>query len=306
MKKNFSISDIENLIINKFREKDALSFMTNDVINDITNKVKLQLQSKINSNSKLDEIEETMPDNEEKNQKIQVNTPQTNNNPNISVQTTIDPEKEEIIKKEAELDIKEQELEQKQQELINQEINFEIQKSQLEYKPELPKALSSINPENSLIVFNNGELSLGGAALSNKKFHLKNNPDEKKSMHEFWIDNANTQSEVYLVELKKIGNLIFDPFQGTTVFQGTTEIITPEDLKNSNEDNAGLNPEDAVLSQIPTPENQTLDSIQPLTDVSMPMFNSDDFKNQELENSVRSIVEKIMQDELNKRNIFQQ
>ena len=124
-------------------------------------------------------------------------------------------------------------------------------------------------------------------------------------MHEFWIDNASTQAEVYLVELKKIGNLVFDPFQGTTVFQGTNEIITQEELKASNEDNEGLNPEDAVESQMPNTENKMIDSVSPLTDVSLPLFNGADFQKQELETDLKGMVEKIIHDELNKRNIFQ-
>ena len=176
MKKNFSLSDIENLIINKFREKDALSFVTNDVINNIINKVKSELQSKLNSNTdtNLEEVENTLevPEKEEEAQTIQVNTPPANQNPNISVQTTIDPEKEEIIKKETEIEIKEKELEQKEEDLIHQEINFKEQQEELEYRPELPKALSEIDPNSSLIIFNNGDISLGSTALSNKKFPL--------------------------------------------------------------------------------------------------------------------------------------
>lgn len=85
------------------------------------------------------------------------------------------------------------------------------------YKPELPSFMDKIEPAK-VIIFSQNELSEGGENLSNKPLRTFENPDEKKSMNDFWLDKGQKKAEVYMAKLEKIGELEFDYANGTTKF----------------------------------------------------------------------------------------
>ncbi len=93
MKKRISIEEIEDIIKEKLKQNGVLEVISQEKISEIKNKIKDILEA----GKKLDE------------QELDVKPVQTVN-PNITVKTTEDPEKTDIIKKETELDIKEKEL----------------------------------------------------------------------------------------------------------------------------------------------------------------------------------------------------
>lgn len=85
------------------------------------------------------------------------------------------------------------------------------------YRPELPFFMDKIEPAK-VIIFSQNELSEGGENLSNKPLRTFENPDEKKSMNDFWLDKGQKKAEVYMAKLEKIGELEFDYANGTTKF----------------------------------------------------------------------------------------
>ena len=291
MKKRISIEEIEGMIKEKLKQNGVLEVISQEKISEIKNKIK----DILDAGKKLDEQEIDNP------------TVQTNN-PNITVKSTQDPEKTEVIKKETELDIKEKELINKEIELEDKEKKLEDKENELSYKPELPEILRSIKP-GEIIVFNTNELSLGFENLSNRKFRLKTDPDDKKSIKDLWLLSAITKTDVYKIELKKIGELDFNPYDGTTNFHNVDEFQTNQNLENSN----GLqdNVENAIKSQFPEPEQEMLDSVEPIKNVTQPLMNVDDIEKEKFETNFKDVITKIVSDQLNKissettkKNIF--
>lgn len=83
--------------------------------------------------------------------------------------------------------------------------------------PEQPYFLKDVKPED-IFVYDYNELSVGGENLSTKPFKLLNNPDEKKSMKDFWSEKGVTKADVYQSKFEKIGQITFDYRNGTSTF----------------------------------------------------------------------------------------
>lgn len=86
------------------------------------------------------------------------------------------------------------------------------------YKPELPSFMNKIEP-GKIIVFNQNELSESGENLSYKPLRLFSNPDEKKSMRDFWLDEGKKKVDVYMAKFEKIGEIEYDFVNGASVFR---------------------------------------------------------------------------------------
>ena len=88
------------------------------------------------------------------------------------------------------------------------------------------------------------------------------NPDEKRSMIDLWTKEGKKSAYIYKIKFEKIGEIIFDPFQGTSNYikkpfeDGQNINITPND---------GLTPAQAQASQEPT--EPMIDIIEPKLDV---------------------------------------
>ena len=202
--------------------------------------------------------------------------------------------------------IKQRELLQKEFELEQKEKELQQREKELSYRPEMPEVLKNIEPE-SIIVFSENELSLGSESLSNRKFRMKSDPDDKKSIHDLWLLSAITKANVYVVELKKVGDIIFNPYEGNDTFENVTELLELPKLDDEYEMNHNV--EQAIQSQ--QPKEEMLDAVKPITDVSQPIMNVDELEKEKFHNNFKDTITKIVSDELNKissqttkKNIF--
>jgi hypothetical protein len=85
------------------------------------------------------------------------------------------------------------------------------------YTPELPSFLNKIEPAK-VIVFDMNELSHGGENLTNAPLRTFENPDIKKSMNDFWVNEGKKKAEVYMAKFEKIGEIEFNYVNGTSQF----------------------------------------------------------------------------------------
>ena len=178
---------------------------------------------------------------------------------------TYSQDSDEIYKKEAELKGKEKYLSEKEAELKRKEEELAIKEKELEYKPEMPKALEDMGSEK-LFVFDMSKLSSGAENLSRLSMNLMNNPEEKTTIKDLWLDKAKKKSEVYVVKFEKVGEIDFDPIEGTSNLTTIKDVNGDKEITNFQND---TNPD----LKDSTPTNMT-DVIAPIRDVTQPM--SDD------------------------------
>ena len=141
---------------------------------------------------------------------------------------------------------------------------------ELKYRPILPEKIETINPEK-LFLFDENKLSVGSENLSRLDFNLLDAPESKINMHELWLKDAIKKAEVYIVKYEKIGDIEFNPIEGTTSFKAI-----------KNEDIETINPEEAKVNS----QGNMLDSIAPVKDVILPPLENNNIINS-LENSTK-------------------
>jgi hypothetical protein len=223
MADKITTSEIEDIIKKKLKE----SGLSDDIIQSSVKQIKDKIMDKYNSSKpEGDTNVNNAPENNEENKTVDVD---------ISSESPSGMEEAnpELVKKEVEQDLKEKEIEDKEKELKAKEIELDQKEKELEYKPQLPEPLKELGKEQ-FFVFDENQISLGAEALSNCAFYLKNNPEMKSSMHSTWINKAFTKADLFIVEFKKIGELEFDPYQGTTkLIQNTTENSVTETAPNT-------------------------------------------------------------------------
>jgi len=129
----------------------------------------------------------------------------------------------------------------------------------------MPKALEDMGSEK-LFVFDMSKLSSGAENLSRLSMNLMNSPEEKTTIKDLWLDKAKKKSEVYVVKFEKVGEIDFDPIEGTSNLTTIKDVNGDKEITNFQND---INPD----LQDSTPTNMT-DAIAPITDVTQPM--SDD------------------------------
>jgi hypothetical protein len=236
-------SEIEEIIKKKLKD----SGLSDEIISDSVKQIKEKIMDKYNS-SKSEEPktgeEETL------NVEIPSESPTAMEEPNP-----------ELVKQEVQQDVKEKELEDKEKELTAKELELKQKEKELEYQPQLPEPLKEVGKE-SFFVFDENQISLGAEALSNCSFYLKDNPEMKSSMHSTWINKAFTRAELYVVEFKKIGELEFNPFEGTTkLIQFTTDSQVSENLPNTGFEITKTLIDDKSVQETPELEEDALDKI---------------------------------------------
>lgn len=216
-------SEIEEIIKKKLKD----SGLSDEIINDSVKQIKEKIMDKYNSSKS----EETTSSVEDKNVSIEIpaESPTAMEEPNPEL---IEKEVEQDVKEKG-LEDKEKGLEDKEKELRVKEIELQHKEEELKYKPQLPEPLKEVGKE-SFFVFDENQISLGAEALSNCPFYLKGNPEMKTSMHSTWINKALTRADLHIVEFKKIGELEFNPFEGTTkLIQFTTDTEVTETSPNT-------------------------------------------------------------------------
>ena len=198
MAKQVTVNEIENLI------KEKLKSSGTKISDDIVSKIKQNILEKYNQ-----EKQDSEPVN------VDISSEPT--------QTEEDVPNPESVQQDASMDNnKEEELSRKEEELRRKEEELNRKEEELKYKPQLPTPLKEIGKEE-FFVFDENQISLGGEALSNAQLYLKNNPEIKSSMMESWLNKGMSKADLFIVEFKKIGELEFNPFEGTTNLMKFTE-----------------------------------------------------------------------------------
>jgi len=276
-------SEIDSLIRKTIKDKGLSSDISEQQLNDIKNKIIEKANSDLGKKNKG--IAETIED------EI-VNIPTQNTNPEVITQTTtINQDEIEQAKENGELNQKEEELNKKEIDLANRESELQRKEDQLAYKPILPETLQDKEKEE-FFIYNSSELSYGAEALSFNQFRNKNSPDSKSSMNDIWAREGKTLSDVYIVEFKKVGELKFNPFNGTTTFT-EQKFEVPEKLSQVPQD--GMTPEDAVKSQSAIEQMQ--DTIEPIVNKILPPSEDMGLKNAiNVENMVKERIDKMIKD----------
>lgn len=259
MAQKITAEELDKLIRKNIQSKGLSGDISEEKIAEIKKKIKEQAE-KTHENFSLNEVDEepeTVVDISEVPQETPGAIPSA-----VEKSTQENVESVELAKKEGELEEKEKQVSEKEVQLNNKEEELQQKQEELSYKPQLPAILEGIGVEN-MFVFSENELSLGAEALKDAKLRLCSEPDIKKSMHDIWLENGKTKSEVYLVNFEKIGEMTFDPFQGTANFEAKKDTIESEQLPA--EDITAM--EKAMESQNPT--EPMIDAVEPIKDVVM-------------------------------------
>jgi hypothetical protein len=251
-------SELEEMIKKNLTDKgfDEIEINEEDIKN-ISNKIKNQVNKDIQpKNDENDENEEV----------VNVDISQAENKEEDSLENpdaiTQSKDVEEAYKKEGELEEKERYLSEKEEELKRKEEELKAKEEELEYKPEIPKALEDMGAEK-LFVFDMSKLSVGAENLSKIPMKLMDRPGEETTIKDLWLEKAKKKSEIYVVKFEKVGEIDFDPIEGTSNLTNIKDMNGDKELTDFQN---GIDPDDE--SSIPT--NMT-DTIEPVTDVTQPM-----------------------------------
>jgi len=160
------------------------------------------------------------------------------------------------------------------------------------YEPKLPDFIEKAEPEK-IFIFKENELSVGGETLRTMPYHLCDNPDEKMSMEDMWLQKGKIRAEVYQVEFKKIGEMVFRPNDGICKFERTPEAI-PSDIPADDQ----LTVQQAIQSQEPITPME--DSVEPVLDVTMPMTTDMGLNGPDVQKAAMEMIEKAFLTLMNK------
>ena len=205
MAKQVTVNEIENLIKEKLKSSGA------DLSNDIVSRIKESILKKYSDEKSQNEASEA----------------NTGEPVDIDISSEPSPTEQDVptpgsVQQDTVVDSKEQELQRKEEELYVKEQELQRKEEELKYKPQLPNPLKNVGKEE-FFVFDENQISFGGEGLSNAQFYLKNNPEVKSSMHGEWINKGMTKADLFIVEFKKIGEMEFNAFDGTTKLERYTE-----------------------------------------------------------------------------------
>lgn len=259
-----SVTELKEMIKSKFAEKGVTSEDINEeVLKSITERIK----SEVNSN--VAKAQENSVNNDDSSVSVDISsqplgvpgeTPEA-----ITTSTEVAaPDAEEIYRKEGELEEKERLLRQKEEELRRMEEELENRKKEMEYQPIIPEKFQDMGSEK-FFVFDKNTLSAGSEKLSKLDMNLVDEPDRKTNMHDLWLKDGKRNSEIFLVNFEKIGDIIFNPFEGTSEFVSSFE--------QEKELSGPTSTDDYEDSENSIPGNM-VDSIAPIKDVTQPMSNN--------------------------------
>jgi len=258
--------ELEEMIKSKFLEKGVSN---NDIKNNFVEEIADKIKAEVNKGIK-DRFE---PKKEVVDVDISSNeSPESFSSGvgggNITSDSFVNKEMEENVKKEVELKEIEKLLSQKEEELKLKEEELNRKEEDLKYRPTLPEKIETINPEK-LFLFDENKLSVGSENLSRLEFNLLDSPESKINMHELWLKDAIKKAEIYIVKYDKIGDIEFNPIEGTTSFKALRE----EDVET-------ISPEEAKVNA----QGNMIDSIAPVKEVILPPLENNNIINS-LENS---------------------
>ncbi|HWY35475.1 MAG TPA: hypothetical protein VNX68_12590 [Nitrosopumilaceae archaeon] len=281
MSEKISNTELDSLIKKIIKEKGLSNDISMDKMSEITKNITAQLRKP--------ELTEVAPVND---QPVPTPTPvlekPVNSPESISKTTTVSKDAIDLAKREGELEQREKEFAQKQSDLTVKEKDLLEKEQALAYKPQIPEVLEGIGNEQ-FFVFNENEISLGAEALSKTPFRLMSNPDDKRSMIELWATEGKKGADMYLVKFEKIGELVFNPFEGTANY---TKKPFDDGQNPSNVPVDGLTPEEARLSQ--EPKESMSDIVEPKTNVTLPASADMGLNSTDLENLIKNRIDAII------------
>mgnify|MGYP001285980041 CR=1 FL=1 len=271
------VSELEEMIRSKFLEKGASE-------EEIKEEVVKAISEKIKNKSKegKDEVQDV-----EQNDvlDVDISKPQDVEGkiPSAVTSSVESNEKSnDILEKEAELDRREKELAKKEEELAQRESLISKEDEQEEYQPELPEKLEENEPKK-VFVFDENEISVGAESLSTLEMNCLDNPESKTNMRTLWLQDALKDVEVYVTNFQKLGDIEFDPFEGTANFTAISENKDVEEVVDA---------QDIELDGM----NNMRDSIEPVTNVTQPIINEGvelNAKSEQLAEDILNAIVKI-------------
>lgn len=306
MKQEITLSEVDALIKKHISNKGLDGHISDEKIEEIKKKIKAKLampsggifymNPQVNGQDlSLDGdgggldmgggMEEASVPGQEEDETINV---QASPEPPVSHETVVDNNAMQYAKKEGE-------LEHKEKELTSKEIELDAKEQELAYKPQLPSSIEQAEP-GKLFVYDQNQLSYGGEGLTNIKYNCMENPEGKKSMHDLWIEGGKIRAELFKVEYKKIGEMVFDPFNGTTKFVEMTQ-PTEDDLPQEEVDGV----QQAIDSQYPT--EPMIDATEPVTDVTLPPSTDMGLEGADIQKTMETVIEKILRNYFTQRSI---
>lgn len=300
MKKQISLSEIDTLIRKNIKERGLSQDISDSTIEEIKKKIRTHFggsvrypfmgQYIINTDGNDDGSETSVGDavidggggmdegilDPKEDQTIDVNAAPESA---VSHSTVVDQNSIEVARKEGELQAKEQELARKEAELNAKE-------EAIKYQPQLPEAITKSDPAQ-IFVYDMNELNMGAESMTQNPYHLRNNPDQKKTMQQIWLEEGKVRAEVFGVEFKKIGELVFDPFQGVCKFAHMPQPL-PDDLPKEEVDSVQA----AKDSQLPL--EPMVDAIEPVMDVTMSPSTDMGLQGADVQKSMEEVIQKIL------------
>jgi len=278
--------EIDSLIEKKIKERGLVGDITLEKLSELKEKIKSQLKRP----DSIIPVNEQVPTQVTPEAPLAPEPTQTVPGTPEAITQTISISKDavELAKKEGELEQKEKDISDREATLANRESELQRKQDELAYKPQIPEVLESVGNEQ-FFIFSENELSLGAEALSNADFRLMSNPDLKKSMTEIWTMDGKKGADIFLVKFEKIGDISFDPFQGTSKFEKKPFEAgqTPSDVPLE-----GMTPEDAKASQEAVEPMQ--DSIEPISNVTLAPSSDMGLNSIDIENLIKSRIDDII------------
>ncbi len=126
------------------------------------------------------------------------------------------------------------------------------------YTPELPEILRN-KEAAKIVVMELNDIIENGENLANKPFRMMDDINMEKSMKSLWSSDGITKAEVYQIKFERIGDMVFDYANGTSIY---TSIPSPAEYSNDGneyKENPYANNNDAV-DGIVSPPVQDIES----------------------------------------------
>ena len=93
----------------------------------------------------------------------------------------------------------------------------------------VPGPLKNQEPGEIIVFDYNDVAAVSGEGLANKPFRTMDDPEVKKTIHDFWMQEGKTEVKVYAAKFEQIGTVRFDYKNGTAFFTDDKEApVTPE------------------------------------------------------------------------------
>ena len=280
-------SEIEKLIK---KNVDEMGYsLSDDKMQEIKNSLK-QIANQPNNN---------FENNENQNLNVQYDANENNYGDNVEHTQETNPKELDLIKKETELNAREEALEKDKQLLNAREEDSKNKEEELKYRPQLPSTLSSIEPEE-FFLFDEIELNVGAETLKEKKFNLLNDPKKECSIYDLWLNDGNTCAKIFKVKFEEIGNIKFDPFNGTAKFEHKRSFVDIDSNDTMQPQDTYMAIEKARMSQIP--KEEMIDAIEPVKDVSLPMSDDMGLDTVNAEDLIKKRIDDILKNYLIHKN----